>query len=103
MVSGARLILAEAFRTNGDSEDIWIAAFKLEFETCEIDRARKLLEKARSKAKSSTPRIWMRSAILERRAHDEAAHRRILSDALQRFPSFWKLWIMLAQLEEKEG
>merc|ERR1719313_3131202 len=59
-VSGARLILAEAFTIHGDSDDIWIAAFKLEFETSEIERARKILEKARSKQKASA-RIWMKS------------------------------------------
>jgi pre-mRNA-processing factor 6 len=102
-VDRARLILAEAFRANTDSEDIWIAAFKIEFATNEVERARKLLEKARSQPISSTPRIWMKSAIVERRAGDIIAQRNILQEGVRKYPTFWKLWIMYAQLEEKQG
>jgi pre-mRNA-processing factor 6 len=101
-INGARLILAEAFRANEDSEDIWVAAFKLEFEENEIERARKLLEKARSQPKSSTPRIWMKSAIVERHANNPHAQRSILREGIKRYSNSWKLWIMLAQLDEKQ-
>lgn len=33
---GARRILEEAFAANPDSEEIWLAAFKLEFENDEV-------------------------------------------------------------------
>jgi pre-mRNA-processing factor 6 len=46
-VPGARAILAEAFAANPDSEDVWLAAFKLEFENNEPERARQLLAKVR--------------------------------------------------------
>jgi thioredoxin-like negative regulator of GroEL len=46
-VPGARAILAEAFAANPDSEDVWLAAFKLEFENSEPERARALLAKVR--------------------------------------------------------
>jgi hypothetical protein len=46
-VPGARAILAEAFAANPDSEDVWLAAFKLEFENNEPARARALLAKVR--------------------------------------------------------
>jgi pre-mRNA-processing factor 6 len=85
-VQAAREILALAFKANPDSEDIWLAAIKLESEnneyevgvrtTCTaalslsvislvmlLQRARKLLEAARAKA--GTARIWMKSARLE--------------------------------------
>lgn len=39
-VAGARSILEEAFVRNPDSEEIWLAAFKVEFESAELDRAR---------------------------------------------------------------
>ncbi len=39
-VDGARAILARAFAANPDSEAIWLAAFKLEFENNEPERAR---------------------------------------------------------------
>jgi len=45
-VPGARDILEEAFVSNPDSEEIWLAAFKLEFENHEPERARALLAKA---------------------------------------------------------
>ena len=39
-VRGARSVLEEAFIRNPDSEEIWLAAFKVEFEGGELDRAR---------------------------------------------------------------
>ncbi len=39
-VDGSRAILARAFAANPDSEQIWLAAFKLEFENNEPERAR---------------------------------------------------------------
>lgn len=39
-VVGARGVLEEAFIRNPDSEEIWLAAFKVEFENAELDRAR---------------------------------------------------------------
>lgn len=39
-VDGARATLARAFAANPDSEQIWLAAFKLEFENNEPERAR---------------------------------------------------------------
>jgi hypothetical protein len=35
-VGGSRRILEEAFAANPDSEQIWLAAFKLEFENDEV-------------------------------------------------------------------
>ena len=35
-VDGSRRILEEAFKSNPDSEEIWLAAFKLEFENDEV-------------------------------------------------------------------
>ncbi len=47
-VPGARQILAEAFAANPDSEEVWLAAFKLEFENGELERARLLLANVRA-------------------------------------------------------
>jgi Tetratricopeptide repeat len=65
-IEAARRILEQAFRANADSEEIWLAAFKLEFENNEADRARLLLAKARQSPATSTQRVWMKSAIVER-------------------------------------
>jgi pre-mRNA-processing factor 6 len=45
----------------------------------------------------------MKSAIVEREAGDAAAERALLAEGLRRFPAFWKLYLMLGQLEEREG
>ena len=50
----ARSILSLAFQANPNSEEIWLAAVKLESENNEHERARKLLLKARTNA--PTPR-----------------------------------------------
>ena len=47
-----------------ESEQIWLAAFKIEFENNEMERARRILEKARSTL--ANERIWMKSALVER-------------------------------------
>ena len=51
-------------RTGAESEQIWLAAFKIEFENNEMERARRILEKARSTL--ANERIWMKSALVER-------------------------------------
>ena len=116
-VPAARRLLADAFSANPDSEAIWLAAFKLEFESGEIDRARAILKKARSVSSTAagesggagsggsggdTPRVWMKAAIVERRAGDAAAERRLLDQALKKFPAFEKLHLMRGQLCERE-
>ena len=49
-VPAARSILALAFQANPNSEEIWLAAVKLESENNEFERARRLLQKARASA-----------------------------------------------------
>ncbi|KAI8553731.1 hypothetical protein RHMOL_Rhmol05G0039200 [Rhododendron molle] len=65
---GARVILQEAYAAIPYSEEIWLAAFKLEFENHEPERARMLLAKARERA--GTERVWMKSAIVERESEN---------------------------------
>jgi pre-mRNA-processing factor 6 len=54
---------ALAFGANPNSEEIWLAAVKLESENKEYERARKLLAKACAQA--PTVRVFMKSAKLE--------------------------------------
>jgi len=102
-VAAARSILEEAFVRNPDSEEIWVAAFKVEFENGELQRARLILAKAREHPPASTPRVWMKSAVVEREAGDVEAERRLLLEGVERFPDAWKLHLMLGQLEERVG
>ena len=54
-VPAARSILSLAFEANPYNEEIWLAAVKLESENNEYQRARKLLERARTNAPA--PRV----------------------------------------------
>lgn len=95
-VPAARGILSLAFQANPNSEDIWLAAVKLESENAEYERARRLLAKARGSA--PTPRVMMKSARLEWALDrlEEAA--RLLDEAVEVFPDFSKLWMMKLSL-----
>jgi pre-mRNA-processing factor 6 len=95
-VPGARAILVEAFDANPNSEQIWLAAVKLEWENNELARARMLLAKARDRA--STERVWMKSALLEREVGDIPAELALLDQAISRYPSFAKYYMMAGQV-----
>ena len=100
-VPRARLILTEAFAANPGSEAVWVAAVKLEWENGELGMARGLLERARAAAPS--PRVWLKSALLEREAGAVAAERALLAEGCSRFPAAPKLWMMRGQLEGRCG
>jgi len=63
-VPGARDVLEEAFVVNPESEDIWLAAFKLEFENREPERARILLAKVSLFLYSYTRAIRLTSCFI---------------------------------------
>ena len=65
-VPGARDVLEEAFVVNPESEDIWLAAFKLEFENREPERARILLAKVSLFLYSYTRAIRLTSCFVDR-------------------------------------
>lgn len=58
---------------------------------------------ARESSASSTPRVWMKSAMVERELGEVEQERALLEEGLKRFPTFHKLWLMLGQLEERQG
>ena len=60
-----------------ESEQIWLAAFKIEFENAEMERARGILAKAR--ATLANERIWMKSALVERERGETAEARPLMS------------------------
>ncbi|VVB09608.1 unnamed protein product [Arabis nemorensis] len=45
--------------------------------------------------------MWMKSAIVERELGTVEEERRLLKEGVKQFPSFFKLWLMLGQLEER--
>lgn len=99
-VPAARGILSLAFQANPNSEEIWLAAMKLESENHEYERARRLLAKARSSA--PTPRVMMKSAKLEWKLGALDASLNLLEDALKVFADFPKLWMMKGQIYEQK-
>jgi len=100
-VPDGRAIRQEAYVAIPNSEEIWLAAFKLEFENNEPERARMLLAKTRERG--GTERVWMKSAIVERELGNVSEERRLLEEGLKLFPSFFKLWLMLGQMEDRTG
>ncbi|XP_057436053.1 protein STABILIZED1-like [Lotus japonicus] len=98
-VPSARAIIGLARAAIPDSEDIWLAAAKLEFENNEHEAARLLLSQARTEV--NTERVWMKSAIVERELGNIESENTLLKEGLVQFPSFFKLWLMLGQLEER--
>lgn len=95
-VPSARSILARAFEANPNSEEIWLAAVKLESENSEYARARRLLAKARASA--STARVWMKSARLEWCLGELAEALDMLEQASRMYTKAPKLWMMLGQM-----
>lgn len=100
-VQAARQILARAFDVNQNKEEIWLAAVKLESENAEYDRARKILTKAREK--TSTPRVYMKSAKLEWQLGDVDRAIELLEKAITFWDDFPKIWMMLGQLYQQQG
>jgi len=100
-VPGARAVLQQAFDSNKNSEEVWLAAVKVEFESQEFERARMLLSRAREAA--NTPRVWMKSALIERQLSSPSRERALLVDGLKRFPSSAKMHMMLGQLLHRQG
>jgi len=95
-VDKSRSILTEAFKANPDSEPVWLAAVKLEWETDEIERARVLLTRARERA--PTARIYMKSALLERECQQYTKALELLEEGLKKYPTFDKMFMMGGQI-----
>lgn len=100
-VPAARGILSYAFQANPNSEEIWLAAVKLESENAEYERARRLLAKARASA--PTPRVMMKSAKLEWALNNLPEALKLLDEAVNVFPDYAKLWMMKGQIEEQQN
>ena len=94
-------ILQEAYAAIPNSEEICLAAFKLEFENNEPERAKMLLAKASERG--GTERVWMKSAIVERELGNVGEEKRLLEEGLTLFPLFFKFWLMLGQMEDCLG
>lgn len=118
-VPGARETLEEAFKANPESEQIWLAAVKLEAENGELGVARELLTRARKVAdtervsfntrhdtllsaltKSGSSQIWMKSAVFERQQGRLEEALTTVEAGLKKFPAFAKLHMLKGQILE---
>jgi pre-mRNA-processing factor 6 len=97
-VPAAREVLDRAFVRNSESEQIWLAAVKLEAENGELGAARELLVRARSVA--DTERIWMKSAVFERQQGQAELALKTVSVALSKYPKFAKLYMIQGQIHQ---
>lgn len=100
-VNLARKTLEKALDANRDSEAIWVAAAKVETEAGEYEKARVLLKRAREEAVS--PRVVMKSALMERLLRNHAKELAFLDEGVSDFPRDHKLWLMLAQWHERNS
>ncbi|RKP11767.1 hypothetical protein BJ684DRAFT_12481, partial [Piptocephalis cylindrospora] len=98
-VPKAKLVLREALTRNPASEDIWLAAVKLEDRTGDWSAARTLLREAREgEVGRAGGRVWMVSAVLERQHGEEDEALRILQDGETKFPTLDKLYMIHGQI-----
>lgn len=81
-VPASRAILERAFAANPESEGVWLAAIKLEAENKEINRARQLMEKARTQA--ATERVSDPDCLADADGRRSGSSRRCLSDSTGR-------------------
>ena len=86
---------------NPNSEQIWLAAVKLEAENGEHERAEKLLSNARVKA--DTMKVWMKSAVLERQLGKIPEALQLLDQGLVKYPTAEKLWMIRGQILVDRG
>ncbi|KAL8992268.1 MAG: hypothetical protein Q9188_007624, partial [Gyalolechia gomerana] len=100
-VDGARIVLGKAFNQS-PSENIYLEAINLEARNGQIDQARDLLHQARQEA--GTDRVWIKSVAFARShpsptdTKPDATALDLASQALQLYPSNWKLWAQKAQI-----
>ncbi|SAM63062.1 probable pre-mRNA splicing factor prp1 [Ustilago bromivora] len=96
-IGGARSVLIRAFDANIGSEKISLAAAKLESENGQLIAAGKLLERARVEVGSE--RVWMKSAVFERDHGSPQRAMELVQEAMTKFASFDKLYMIAGQLQ----
>lgn len=100
-VDGAIQILKDGLHNLEGEEELYLALVKLYKEKRQYDEARQLLIKGRQKCDSN--RIWMQSAQIEREVGNPDQARKILDTAIEKYPGFYKLYLIQATLRVDEG
>eukprot|EP00892_Ulva_mutabilis_P011693 jgi/Ulvmu1/8897/UM049_0079.1 len=102
-VPAARTTLEAAHRHNPESEQVMLAAYKVEFENGEPERARALALRAKEVLPEPSARVWMKAAIAARELGHTKEQRELLEEGIEKFGDAPKLHMMLGQLEEAAG
>ena len=97
----ARSVLARAFVALPDNENIYTRAVELEVDAGNYEQARGFLAIAREN--SSTDRIYMKSAVLERELDNDDAALDLVNHALTIWPASWKLHAIKGQIYAARG
>eukprot|EP00127_Corallochytrium_limacisporum_P001099 Clim_evm10s39 gene=Clim_evmTU10s39 len=94
----ARQVLSRAFSVNPGSENLWLAALKLEVQDPEysIARVRGLLSQGRKAA--NTPRLWLKSAKFEVTEGNFPAALQLVVEGIAAHPKARKLHLLTAHL-----
>ncbi|RPD55484.1 TPR-like protein [Lentinus tigrinus ALCF2SS1-6] len=98
-VPAALELLERAFIANSESQQIWLAAVKLEAENGELGVARELLVRARTVA--DTQRV--KPAIFERQQDQLSNVLETLATAIKKYPKFAKLYMIQGQIHHQQG
>lgn len=100
-IEGARGVFREAFEHNRDNERLWLAAFDLEADNGNHERASQLLADARRLAK--TERVWVKSVTFERQLGHKDKALELAQEGLKKHPEAGKLYMQLGQIYEDIG
>jgi len=94
-------VLKKSLDDLDDEEELYLALVKLYKEKRQYDDARQLLIKGRQKCDSN--RIWMQSAQIEREVGEPEQAQKILETAIEKYPTFYKLYLISATLKQEAG
>ena len=94
-------VLKAGLHNHETDEEIYLALIKLYKQKLQFDEARELLVKGRTKC--DCDRIWMQSIQLEREVGDIEQAQKLLTTAIEKYQSFYKLYLISASIKYQLG
>ncbi|ODV84953.1 hypothetical protein CANARDRAFT_28689 [[Candida] arabinofermentans NRRL YB-2248] len=99
-VGRARDILSEGLERNGDSEDLWYAAIKLEWQTGSTVQVLELFDQCRDRLADVSPRVWYKNVNFLRTLGKTDLALKMIDDGLNLHPTEPKLYMQMGQIYE---
>eukprot|EP01130_Rhizamoeba_saxonica_P005259 TRINITY_DN210_c0_g1_i2.p1 TRINITY_DN210_c0_g1~~TRINITY_DN210_c0_g1_i2.p1 ORF type:complete len:911 (-),score=270.15 TRINITY_DN210_c0_g1_i2:21-2753(-) len=99
-LSKARGVYIDGLKQCSDSIPLWLCLVRLEEKLSGTNRARTILEKARTKLPES-PQIWLESVRLEYRSSGKELAMNMMSKALQKCPLSGVLWAEFIEMTDQ--